>query len=315
VALAVGGFWYGRNLAHGHSPLYPIRMAVAGLTVYPGDDPSSLPGVFAADGYIETWPAPVQVAYTWLQGLSEWPRSIVGFDMRLGGLGFLWPLGCLPAVFLLARHRARARTAWRDELQHQPLWLLLAIAGAGLVLLPNPWWSRFTVWLYALGLPCLAVVQQRSRAARWGRVWLVACVAIALVEAGVVLARWQVRILERTAHTWVRGARMPRIPTHFYPPSVLRGTIIERIAHAHDTVGIGPLDWYQEVIVGVLSEPVGARQIHYLPEDPEARFAGWYERVRPRYLIMDEQAVLPAYIARLQPEVHRMRSLQVVQFW
>src|SRR6185369_15782379 len=102
------------------------------------------------DGFIAPWPAPVQVAFTWLQGLWYWPKSIVGFDMRLGGLGFLWPLGCLPAVFALARRRIQIKASWRDELLSQPLWLVLAIVSAGIVLLPCPWWSRFTMWVYAL---------------------------------------------------------------------------------------------------------------------------------------------------------------------
>jgi hypothetical protein len=317
-AMAVGGFWYVRNLVHGHSPVYPIRLSVAGVTLFPGDDPYALPGTFAVDGEIEHWPTAAQVAFTWLQGIWKWPRSIVGFDMRLGGLGFLWPLGCLPAVFALVRRRLRMRTAWRDELRCQPLWLLLAIVGTGFVLLPQPWWSRFTIWIYGLGLPCLAVMQP-SRAGRMGRAWIVACAAVACIEAGVVIARWQIPLLGIAIRDEHGGPPVPSpavgIPTHFYPPWVLRGTVIEQLARAHDTVGIGPLAWYQEVIVGVVSEPVGARRIHFLPHDPDADLVAWYQRVRPRYVIMDEHAALPASLARLQPRMHSVRSMSVAQFW
>ena len=54
------------------------------------------------------------------------------------------------------------RAAWRDELVHEPLWLLLGIVAAGIVLVPCPWWSRFTIWVYGLGLPCLAAAQRPS---------------------------------------------------------------------------------------------------------------------------------------------------------
>jgi hypothetical protein len=314
-ALAVGGFWYARNLAHGHSPLYPVRLSVAGFTLYPGYDAYAPEGAFATDGLIEHWPPPAQVAFTWLQGLWHWPRSIIGFDMRLGGLGFLWPLACLPAIFTLVRQRLRVQTAWRDELVSQPLWLVLAIVSAGIVLLPCPWWSRFTVWVYGLGLPCLAAVA-RSWTGRSGRTWFAACVAIAFLEAGIVVARWQVPLLGiaiRDRHGEPKAPRVP-IPSHFYPPWQLRGTILEQLAHGHDTLGIATLPWWSEPVVGVLSQPVGARQIHFVPDDLEADFAAWYARVRPRYVVMDKLPDVPAPMARLQPRVHQMDSLTVLQF-
>lgn len=80
-------------------------------------------------------------------------------------------------------------------------------------------------------------------------------------------------------------------------------------------MGIGPLVWYEEPLVGVLSQPVGARQIHFVPEDLEADFAPWYARVRPRYVIMDEREEIPEPMARLQPQVHQTRSMTVLQFW
>jgi hypothetical protein len=64
----------------------------------------------------------------------------------------------------------------------------------------------------------------------------------------------------------------------------------------------------------VLSQPVGARQIHFVPDDLEADFAAWYARVRPRYVVMDKLPDVPAPMARLQPRVHQMDSLTVLQF-
>jgi hypothetical protein len=316
-ALVVGGFWYARNLAHGQSPLYPVRLSVAGVTLYPGYDPYALPGAFAVDGMIENWPAPAQVAFTWMQGLWKWPQSIVGFDMRLGGLGYLWALGCLPAVFALVRQRTRMRVAWREELVSQPLWLLLGIVSAGFVVQPYPWWSRYTIWIYGLGLPCLAAALA-SGMGRLGRVWILAAVGVALLEAGVVVARWQIPLLG-VAMREQRGepptAPRPRIPTHFYTPWGTRGSIVEQLTHAHDGIGIGPLEWYEEPLVGVLSQPVGARRIDFVPSDLEADFDAWYARVQPRWVLMNKQSDIPAPMARLQPQVHQTRSLTVLQFW
>jgi hypothetical protein len=315
-ALGVGGWWYVRNLAHGHSPIYPIGVSLAGVTLFPGYDAYALPGTFSVDGLIEHWPAPAQVAFTWLQGLWYWPYSIVGFDMRLGGLGFLWPLACLPAVVALVRQRLRVRAAWRDEVVREPLWLLLGIVAAGIVLVPCPWWSRFTIWVYGLGLPCLAAAQ-RLWTGRFARRWLAACVAIALLEAGIVVARWQVPLVE-FAISSARGApRAPRppIPSHFFPPWALRDSPIEDLASGHDTIGVVSLPWWAEPVVGVLSQPVGARQIYFVPENLEEDFAPWYERVRPRYVIMETPDELPEPMARLHPQVQEKGSLTVLQFW
>lgn len=312
VALAVGGFWYLRNLAHGQSPLYPVGVSIAGVTLYPGYDAYAPAGAYAVDGWLADWPVPVQVAIAWLQGVWYWPASIVGFDMRLGGLGFMWLLGCVPAVVALVWRRIHAHADWRDELASQPLWLLVTIVSAGLILLPCPWWSRFTIWVYGLGLPCLAAVQ-RLLVSRWSRAWLVTCAALAFLEAGIVLARWQVPLLSSA----LRSDRAPgrRIPSHFYPPWALRGTILEQIAQGPDTVGIGPLEWYEEPFAGVLSQPLGARQIYFLPADLDADFAAWYARVRPRYVVMNSTPEVPAPMARLQPQVQQTHSLTILKFW
>src|SRR5215472_1219400 len=312
-ALGVGGWWYVRNLAHGHSPIYPLGVSLAGVTLFPGDDPYALAGTFDVDGLIEHWPAPAQIAFTWLQGLWFWPTSIVGFDMRLGGLGFLWVLGCLPAIVALVRQRLRVRAAWRDELVREPLWLLLGIVGVGIVVVPCPWWSRFTIWVYGLGLPCLAAAQ-RLWTGRFGRGWLAACAAIALLEAGIVIARWQVPLVGVAIGAARGEPRAPqhRIPSHFYPPWALHGNIIEQLARGHDTIGIVPFPWYAEPVVGVLSQPIGAREIYFVPENLEEDFAPWYERVHPRYVIMVRRDGIPEPMARLQPQVHKTPSLTVL---
>ena len=40
----------------------------------------------------------------------------------------------------------------------------------------------------------------------------------------------------------------------------------------------------------------------------------WYERVRPRYVIMETRDEIPEPMARLQPQMHETGSLTVLQF-
>ena len=79
---------------------------------------------------------------------------------------------------------------------------------------------------------------------RRGRAWLAACVVVAVIEAGIVLARWQLPIVGIAIRDEHGGPPRPGpavpIPTHFYPPWVLRGTVIERLARAETRMHTGP---------------------------------------------------------------------------
>ena len=119
---------------------------------------------------------------------------------------------------------------------------------------------------------------------RFARRWLAACVAIALLEAGIVVARWQVQLVG-VAMGAARGTpRAPRfrIPSHFFPPWGLRSSLIEQLARDHDTIGVVPLPWWGSPLSRVLSQPIGARQIHFVPVNLEEDFAPWYERACAR---------------------------------
>ena len=135
--------------------------------------------------------------------------------------------------------------------------------------------------------------------------------------AGIVVARWQVQLVGVAIGSARGNPQAPRIriPSHFYPPWQLRGSLIEQLARGRDTIGIVPLPWYAEPVVGVLSQPVGERQIHFVPENLEEDFAPWYERVRPRYVVMENCDEIPEPMARLQPQVHKASGLTVLQFW
>ena len=98
---AVGGYWYLRNWVMKGSPLYPVGVVVAGHRLFPGLSLEAI-GLGAmtprAIRDLPTWKA---LLITWLQIGSpgeRWPRSIMFVDSRLGGLGYLWIVGCVPAT-------------------------------------------------------------------------------------------------------------------------------------------------------------------------------------------------------------------------
>lgn len=98
----MGGYWYIRNWLIKESPLYPAGVVVMGHRLFPGvpvkevireveNTPKKLQGK-------PTWRA---IGETWLQVGSpgqRWFKNIVGVDARLGGLGYMWIVGCFPAM-------------------------------------------------------------------------------------------------------------------------------------------------------------------------------------------------------------------------
>jgi hypothetical protein len=168
IAVVVGGFWNIRNYAITGNPIYPVQVKVAGHTIFPGEDLSKMIGFEeTAPAVFRHWPACAKVPYTWAQIGDWWPRigdyrtcwpdTMWFLDSRFGGLGFLWPLGCVPAIvatLVLSLTRPPARGRW-------VFYGLLAVVGVTFVAWPMNWWARYTVWIYALGLPCFAAVAMR----------------------------------------------------------------------------------------------------------------------------------------------------------
>ena len=201
IGFSIGGIWYFRNWYYAGNPLNPIEVRIAGVQLFKGDDLGEQIGErFQTPTHVATWPMPAKIAYTWLQsgqiewpidGAHEhdergymlpikedadpvWPRSIRGYDPRTGGLGFLWVAACVPSLIFLAIHLGRRFRAARKSGSKKDrvraartlalgiLWMLPIIGLFKLV--PMPWWARYTLWLYGLGLPALAfahtVIQQ-----------------------------------------------------------------------------------------------------------------------------------------------------------
>ncbi len=310
-AIAVGGFWSVRNTLRHHNPVYPIGLSIAGKTITTGYTPDEFvaggnPGVKPGS---ESWSDARQLANAWLQGLDAWPRSIVRIYTPEGGLGYLWLLGSLPAGAALAicfvgrgRLRRRADADGSPDPAERMLVLFILVA-ALFVATPTHHIARYTVWLYAIGLPVFARAAQSAWTAPSprlripGRAWALACVALLAFEACYTLA-WTATRTRQADAAWPAFPSRPlraasslwwHDPVGYNFPS-LAGTVFDALLAGDDPVAMGPMATPQWVLLGQLCQPPGRRPVRFLSEAAAASRAETVAFLRAhgiRYVVWD----------------------------
>ena len=283
IAVITGGYWYLRNYYHAGNPLYPVEVRLFGHCVFPG-----LPLEQAVNAEANTppilrnLPQPLRILCTWLQCFWHWPQTMHQPDSRLGGLGFLWLAGCVPAI---AMNMFRSIPNFTKCRVSRHVTMLAVIVIAAFLLTPMNWWARYTLWIYALGLPCLAIAAEKAfqgtRAA--GKLWLLLCAFVVLIDAGICV---------------YFAAR----DTMLSPGSAfadLNGTVFDEIFAGDSPVATGPLvgqlpdgRWKQE-LVGRLSLPIGQRNLFAVPRGAALEHTKRLALRNVRWLIWDDTLPLP----------------------
>ncbi|MBI4731815.1 MAG: glycosyltransferase family 39 protein [Chloroflexi bacterium] len=310
VAAAIGGgYWYIRNYLIAGSPLYPVGVSILGRTIFPGASVAeAISQASNTPAEIASLPAVGRVLYTWLQGLGKWPLSIKGYDTRTAGLGFLWIAGCVPStlIFLISHLRKRMLAST----SYLALFCLILPA---FLLTPMDWWARYTLWIYALGLPAFAWAVQEfmvNRANRQPgtlltRFWLATCILLAgfeglycamdvfaLATPGSVSSSPQA-ILSPETWTW---------PTFYLFPD-MNGTALEDVLTPGQVIAIGPHGdsyfWRYAGLIGQRSQAVGKRELVFIKENE--RLEAIHSR-HVEYIVWDASIPLPQSLAALPQE-------------
>ncbi|NLV73982.1 MAG: hypothetical protein GXY52_04765 [Chloroflexi bacterium] len=329
LALAVGGFWYIRNWVMTGTPLYPVGVKFGERVIFPGIrvaealwEEGNMPQPYHA------WSVPQRILYTWSQtlsrevdGMPKWPASAWGVDSRMGGLGFLWLGLCLPAslyvlVSSLLRHNKSSRCA---------IWVVAATVVVAFAGAPMNWWARYTVWLYGLGLPALAVlfsdlVRTRHLVAWLARIWVLTMLALGFYEGYRSLEetlRWAYpgRWLPASAQEWLPEAWIWR-DGYLFPET--RGTMLERVMQSDGPIASGPLWGFapggrlQHNVFGQLSEPIGQRELMFLSAEWNEQVAAHLEAKWPMYIIWDGNNDLPDWVRALAERVDKAPGFWII---
>ena len=319
VTLLVGGYWPLRNWAHTGNPLYPARVKVGPLTIVPGYDPTYFLGTeFHTPLRVRALPEPVRFVYAWLQGLGEWPSEVKLYDSRLTGLGWIWLVGCLPAVVHVLLGRKR-RLAGEQQLV---LWIILGIVVPLFVVTPTNWWARLVVWIMGLGLPCLglALDQAAGSAARLVRVWAVLCLLVMVLDSSVALAETAGRMFPGgqvpPPPAWLRAETWRWNLAPFFPESA--GTRLDEVLRSDAPVIIGPLGRVEAhrgrvQMLGVLCYPLGRRVLLSVGLEPTGAELRALRAQGAQWLIWDDDLPLPETVRAAAVTEDHIPSFWVVR--
>ena len=261
VAFVVGGYWYARNAAVTGNPVYPIQIKFGEKVIKQGWDhvqfnEANMPP------WLERHPPALRTFVSWLQ--TDAPIS--GYA-PIGGMGYVWLAAALPALLYLWVLAARRRYPG----PRREFVFITVVALCLLAVQPAPWWSRFTVWLHALGLPCIAVAAWHAvsswRRSFWHSVTLVlaaAAIALAIWESGRTLdLEWKDG---RTTEAIGIRARFES-SLDYMLPGMADAPGFDRF-FAADAIARSPWERYGTLLGGILAMPLDKREIAVLPMIP-----------------------------------------------
>lgn len=280
IAILVGGSWYARNHQHTGNPLFPVALRLGPWELAPGWDPAAL-----TDPNLPTWlaelPRPLRPLRCWLE-----PGTPVTEADAPTGLGWLWIAGGVPAALWSLGRRRRL----------DPALLLVATGILLLAIHPAAWWSRQTLWLHAIGLPCLAAVLART----WRPLAIVLALAAAAVavwegESALAGERARGRAANGYVSTW--DHYFPSVPT---APGFDRALAAPVIARS---------DWSRlgMLVGGALCLPLDARQIRHITTAADSTEVASLRAAGVTWVIWDRLAAgePPAALVAAAGERHR----------
>jgi hypothetical protein len=177
------------------------------------------------------------------------------------------------------------------------------------------WWARFTLWIYGVGLPCLALVvwrriERKEPPPVSAALWFILAMLLYFAEAGACVLRLSQRaellalvsgkdtfhgLRERTSHVTCAYRRSVFSPD-------MRGTEFEML-DSQESVALGPLSGptprgaFKFEMAGALSRPIGFRKLFFVPRTPSVEQLRGLRMDGVRYIVWDDELAVPNLVA------------------
>lgn len=326
--LLVGGYWPVRNYLHCGNPVHPVQVNLGGYELFPG-----LPLTVAISEEDNTparmrgWSGFRKIVHAWIQGGKHWPGSLYGVDSREGGLGYLWIGAALPCVLLVLCQLSAAAAGKPLLSGFNPsaavVLSALALLATSFWITPMNWWARYTVWIYGLGLPCMAAVLTYVMEAgrgirRLSLLWLMCLLGLAGFESYVGLASVKAPSVtdvqaRKAALSALQDRQDPndRVAALMYP--FLYDTLTREAIRGSEPVGLGFLNPGGARLLGLLCRPLGKRMVYLLSDELQSdprRLEAFLREHHIRHVFWDGLRHVPAAL-----ESFSSRRSQFPGFW
>ncbi|HUL43756.1 MAG TPA: hypothetical protein VLY03_05320 [Bacteroidota bacterium] len=148
--LALGSVWYLRNQVLYGNPFHPFTITLAGHEIVHG---IGTPQEVLYNN--ANTPEQIRNLPMWQQIWTSWTSEpeVTVYDQRLGGLGLQWIALEFPAIVIL--------TVYATFKMKKYLWLLIIPFVVIFLVQPQNWWSRYTIFIAALGAIALMFLTER----------------------------------------------------------------------------------------------------------------------------------------------------------
>jgi hypothetical protein len=174
--------------------------------------------------------------------------------------------------------------------------------------------------VYAVGLPCFALVVDRSASTRLRRaavrVWFWVCLGFLTFEGGFCLFQVANAAYPGPRPVTLKEVLNPRSwqwPVWCLFPET-KGTIFERIFRENTTVAVSPPNvygrWRVCRIMGQMSQPIGFRKIVYLDDRGDMTAQAVSQHVR--YIVWDTGVPIPPALESIATRVERTAGFVVL---
>jgi hypothetical protein len=144
-----GIYWYVKDFALYGSPLYPFGLKILGKTIFAGQTFQA----FIANQYSGLTALPNgmlhRVWFVWTER-QTWYGCLYGYDTTYAGLGPLWFVLLLPAIFVGIIVAIQKRN-------YLFLWIV-AVLGVVFLVYPANFYTRYTVFIVGLGIIAYALI-------------------------------------------------------------------------------------------------------------------------------------------------------------
>ncbi len=211
IPTVFGLYWYIKNYVLYGSPFYPFGFQALGFHIFPGQtfQEFAANAVNQLPGFPKSCTA--RIWFVWTEQ-KDWFGCMYNYDTNFAGLGPIWFILLIPALLVSVYVAIKNR-----------LWLFFGVVATliGLfAIYPSNYYSRYTMFITALGIYALALVFTfiDSKTTVFVK-WLAIILALSVVGTNFVLCNFTPIVVRDQIHSVLAGSKRGAIYANIPGPA------------------------------------------------------------------------------------------------